>query len=70
MTRLTERQKAWVKAAEESEPLAAGLFTLIAQPNADEREHSCREHSVGLRRDGRRGFKCGMCGEVVKWVDA
>jgi hypothetical protein len=67
---VTTRQRAWIDAAEHSEPLAAGLFLLIAQPRIpDEREHSCREHAVGFRRHGRRGFKCGVCRQVVKWVD-
>lgn len=70
---MTKRQQTWANAAERAgrggnEP-AAALFTLIAQPNEREREHSCREHSVGFRRDGRRGFKCGICRTVIKWVD-
>jgi hypothetical protein len=66
----TARQQQWLNAARSSDELAAGLFLLIALPNEAERGHSCTEHSVGFSRDGRRGFKCGVCREVIKWVDA
>ncbi len=66
----TQRQRAWLDAAARSDGLAASLFLLIAQPSEREREHSCREHAVGFRRDGRRGFKCGIDGRVVRWLDA
>lgn len=69
----TPRQRAWLDAANstaERAPVAAGLFALLALPNDQERAgHSCTEHSVGFRRGGRRGFKCGICGTVTKWVD-
>lgn len=65
------RQQAWLDAAADSEEPAAGLFRLIALPTAAERGgHSCREHAVGFQRDGRRGFRCGICREIVRWVDA
>jgi hypothetical protein len=71
---MSARQQAWAVAAVEADragsEVAALLFTLIAQPSAQERRgHSCVEHAQGFRRDGRRGFKCGICREVVKWVD-
>jgi len=66
---MTDRQTAWATAARESDGMAAALFALLAMPNAEEREHSCREHAVGFRRDGRRGFRCGICRSIVKWVD-
>lgn len=65
----TTRQQAWLDAAKKSDEPAATFFRIIAQPNENERGHSCREHSVGFRRDGRRGFKCGICRNVLKWVD-
>lgn len=65
----TARQQAWLDAAERSESPARELFFLIAQPNENEREHNCREHAVGFRRNGRRGFKCGIDGKVIRWVD-
>lgn len=70
---LTQRQERWTKAAEESaqrgNDRAAALFALIALPNDSERSHHCREHAQGFRRDGRRGFKCGICGHVIRWLD-
>lgn len=66
----TERQQAWLDAATTSSEPATALFRLIALPNEHERGHSCIGHSVGFRRHGRRGFKCGVCSEVLKWVDA
>jgi hypothetical protein len=70
---VTARQQAWARASEEDarrgNELAAGFFAALALPNASERGHSCRGHSVGFRRDGRRGFKCGVCGKHLKWVD-
>lgn len=72
----TARQKLWAAAAEraaaaDGQELAAGLFALLALPSDAERAgHSCREHAVGFRTvEGRRGFRCGICGEVVRWVD-
>lgn len=66
----TARQEAWLDAAEHSDGPAKVLFTLIALPNDAERGgHVCLSHTVGFRRDGRRGFKCGICKTVVKWVD-
>lgn len=70
---MNQRQQKWLTASEqaaaEGNPVAAGLFALIALPNEDEREHACLDHSVGFNRDGRRGFKCGICRSVLKWVD-
>lgn len=71
---LTQRQRAWTDASEqaarEGDDLSAGFFSLLALPNNRERTgHSCREHAIGFSREGRRGFKCGICGDVVKWVD-
>jgi hypothetical protein len=65
----TTRQQHWLRAASRSDEPAASLFRLIARPNERERGHSCREHTVGFRRDGRRGFKCGVCRTVIRWVD-
>lgn len=65
----TPRQRAWADAAERSEEPARTFFGLLAQPNAREREHNCREHAVGFRRNGRRGFKCGIDNTVIRWVD-
>lgn len=70
----TARQQAWMDASDEAarrgEDLLPGFFALVALPNDRERAgHSCREHAVGFRRDGRRGLKCGACGEVQKWID-
>lgn len=65
----TSRQRYWQRAAEHSDGVARDLFTLIAQPNKDERGHRCESHAIGFRRDGRRGFRCGICREIVKWVD-
>jgi hypothetical protein len=65
----TRRQQAWLDAAARADGVAASLFRLIAQPNERERGHNCHEHAVGLRRDGRRGFKCGIDGRVVRWLD-
>lgn len=68
---LTARQQQWLDAAGRSnDDLAAGLFRLLALPNEQESEHDCREHAIGFRRDGRRGFKCGICRTVIRWVDA
>jgi hypothetical protein len=66
----TPRQQHWLDAARASDDLAAGLFLLIAQPNEAERVHTCDGHAVGFRRDGRRGFRCGVCHTVLKWLDA
>jgi hypothetical protein len=72
---VTARQLAWRRASDESaargEGLAAGMFALLSLPNEREgRGHSCREHALGFRTaKGRRGFRCGICREVVKWVD-
>ena len=66
---MTTRQQHWVKAARFADGPARALFALLAYPNPDERGHSCSGHSVGFRRDGRRGFKCGVCRTVIKWVD-
>lgn len=75
----TKRQQAWAKAAEENQGMAAGLFSLLAMPNHEERkaellrttgkDHVCVEHTLGFSRNGRRGFKCGICKDVIKWVD-
>lgn len=71
---MNQRQQAWTKAAQQEaargNDVAVGLFMLIAQPNQSEREHNCNEHSVGFRRNGRRGFKCGIDGKVLRWIDA
>lgn len=66
---MTARQRHWAEAAKQSDGPARDLFTLLALPSADERGHSCNGHSVGFRRDGRRGFKCGVCRKVLKWID-
>lgn len=66
---MTARQRHWAGAAERSEEPASTLFALLARPNAREREHNCREHAVGFRRNGRRGFKCGIDNSVIRWVD-
>jgi hypothetical protein len=66
---MTRRQEAWQDAAAHSDEPAATFFRLLAQPSEHERGHSCREHAVGFRRNGRRGFKCGIDGKVLKWVD-
>lgn len=66
---LTRRQRHWLDAAERSSEPASALFTLLALPNEKERGHVCTSHSVGFRRDGRRGFKCGICRTVLKWID-
>lgn len=68
-TMSTDRQRAWIQAAEQSNEPAATLFRLIALPNENERGHRCDQDAVGFRRDGRRGFRCGICGTVLKWVD-
>jgi hypothetical protein len=69
----TARQIYWRQASDEEarrgNDLAAGFFALLSLPNEREREHSCRGHAVGFSRHGRRGFKCGICSKVVKWVD-
>lgn len=69
----TERQDMWAdKSAQESargNRLLAGFFGLLALPNENEREHACLDHSIGFSRDGRRGFKCGICKSILKWVD-
>lgn len=66
----TARQKAWQRAAHDAgDSVAAGLFTLIAQPNEQERGHDCRVHAVGFSRGGRRGLKCGVCSAVLRWLD-
>jgi hypothetical protein len=65
----TSRQQHWLNAAAHSEEPASTLFHLLAQPNERERGHTCNTHAVGFRRDGRRGFKCGVCSTVIKWVD-
>jgi hypothetical protein len=54
---MSARQQAWAVAAVEADragsEVAALLFTLIAQPSAQERRgHSCVEHAQGFRRDG------------------
>lgn len=69
MSRPTARQQAWLDAAEHSDGMAATLFRLIAQPNESEREHDCRGHAVGFRSHGRRGFRCGVCRRVLRWLD-
>lgn len=70
---MTARQQRWIDASDRADRdgnvLAAGLFALIAQPNDRERTHSCTGHAVGFSRDGRRGFKCGVCRRVVRWID-
>jgi hypothetical protein len=68
--RLTARQQAWRDVAAHSDEPAATLFRLLEQPNANERQHDCREHMVGFRWQGRRGHKCGVCLTVIRWVDA
>jgi hypothetical protein len=65
----TARQQRWLDAAERSEEPAATLFRLIAQPNERERGHFCDGHALGFRREGRRGFRCGICRRVIRWVD-
>lgn len=69
----TERQEMWQRASEQEaahgNPLLAGFFSLLALPNANEREHACLEHSMGFSRNGRRGFQCGICKSILKWVD-
>lgn len=65
----TARQQSWLDAAATSADPARSIFLALALPNDGERVHNCREHAVGFRRDGRRGFKCGICRTVVKWVD-
>lgn len=74
MPKMTNRQHAWAEAAHQEaqrgNEVSAGLFALLALPNDGERVgHNCVEHSLGFSRDGRRGFKCGICKTVVKWVD-
>lgn len=63
----------WAEQAERAdargEYLFAGFCSLLALPNENEREHACLDHSVGFSRDGRRGFKCGICKSILKWVD-
>jgi hypothetical protein len=66
---MSARQQHWLDAARTSDDLAAGLFLLIALPNANEGGHSCSEHAIGFSRDGRRGFRCGVCRNVVRWID-
>lgn len=69
----TARQKAWLDGADQAaargNPLAAGLFALLAQPNDAERGHVCAGHLGGFSRDGRRGIKCRVCGKVQRWID-
>lgn len=70
----TDRQQAWARAAQEEatkgNEVTAAMFSLLAMPNVNEGlQHSCREHSVGFSREGRRGFKCGIDGQVIKWID-
>jgi hypothetical protein len=69
----TARQEAWMResdaAVRRGDDLVAGFFALVALPNESEREHVCVGHSRGFRRNGRRGFKCGICGSLVRWVD-
>jgi hypothetical protein len=71
--KLTHRQQAWLDASDQAERegnMAAGLFALLAMPNEQERQrHDCAEHAVGFRRDNRRGFKCGICSDVLVWLD-
>jgi hypothetical protein len=67
---MTRRQQHWQAAADSSDGVAAVLFHLLAQPNEHERGHDCREHAVGFRRNGRRGFKCGVDGAVIRWIDS
>lgn len=69
----TQRQQFWREASEEEarrgNAMSAVLFGLIAQPSETEREHSCAEHALGFSREGRRGFKCGICRQVIRWID-
>jgi hypothetical protein len=66
---MTARQEAWLAAARTSDEPAASFFRLLALPNEQERGHDCRDHALGFRRDGRRGFKCGICGSLLCWKD-
>jgi hypothetical protein len=72
---MTARQSAWAEASDradrEGNTLAAGLFALLSLPNEQERSgHACRSHAVGFRTgEGRRGFRCGICRKVVRWID-
>jgi hypothetical protein len=69
----TERQEMWAQEAEREQArgnhLLAGFFGMLALPNENERDHACLDHSIGFSRDGRRGFKCGICKSILKWVD-
>jgi hypothetical protein len=65
----TPRQQQWLDAAARSSEPASTLFRLLAQPNEHERGHNCHNHAVGFRRNGRRGFKCGIDGKVIRWLD-
>ena len=65
----TERQQAWLDAAARSEEPASTFFGLLALPNEHERPHSCTEHAISFARNGRRGWKCGICTTIVRWID-
>lgn len=75
----TRRQQLWAQAAQaaaqQSNP-AAALFALLAQPNEQERgpapghlRAGCSNHDArGFRtREGRCGWRCGVCGAFLHW---
>lgn len=66
---ITARQQAWLDAAEHSSEPVSTFFGLLALPNENEREHNCSSHAIGFSRNSRRGFKCGICRKVIKWID-